>query len=223
MADDTFTKSDLDKAVADAVAKVEETLGKKRDELLDEVKELKAAARKAVGIKPEDMAALESEIDQLKVKLVTAEKAVKEALGGKEKAEKALETESGYNRKLLVENGLREALSANGVNHAVHQKAAMALLSGQVQVTVDGDNRVAKVADKALGDFVKEWAAGEEGKHFVSAANNSGGGAGGGSNRGGSGAKTMTRSAYAALSQDEKAQLGQQMTKGELRLVDDGA
>lgn len=195
MADETYTKSDLDKAIAEAVGKVEESLKGKNSELLDEVKKLKSDLRKTQDIKPEDVAALESEIDGLKTKLGTAEKAAKDATAAREKAEKALESESGFNRKLVVENGLREALAANGVTNPVHQKAAIALLGTGVQVATEGDVRVAKVGDKGLADFVKEWAGGDEGKHFVSAPNNSGGGAGGGHGKTQTG-KTVTRSAF---------------------------
>ena len=49
-----------------------------------------------------------------------------------------------------------------------------------MQVIADGENRGAKVGDKALTDFVSEWAQSDEGKHFVTAPANSGGGAGAG-------------------------------------------
>jgi regulator of replication initiation timing len=221
MADEAkFTKEDVDKAIADAVAKVEDTLGKKRDELLDEVKELKANLRKASGVKPEDLAALETENDQLKVKLAAAERTAKDAATAKDKAEAALKTEQGFTHRLVVENGLREQLVAAGVTHPAHQKAAIAMLASNVQVAAEGDNRVAKVGDKVLADFVKEWAGTDEGKAFITAPNNSGGGAGGSNNRSSSG-KTMARSAFNALPQGEQAALGAQMAKGELTLTDD--
>jgi hypothetical protein len=58
------------------------------------------------------------------------------------------------------------------------------MLKENVQIVVEGDARVAKIGDKALSDFVKEWAAGDEGKHFVQAPANSGGGATGGNGGG---------------------------------------
>jgi hypothetical protein len=61
------------------------------------------------------------------------------------------------------------------------------------------------IGDKALGEFVKEWATSETGKHFVSAENNSGGGAQGGNNN--SQSKTISRSEFDAKSQFERATL----------------
>jgi hypothetical protein len=58
------------------------------------------------------------------------------------------------------------------------------MLKENVQIVVEGDARIAKIGDKALSDFVKEWAAGDEGKHFVQAPANSGGGATGGNGGG---------------------------------------
>ena len=51
------------------------------------------------------------------------------------------------------------------------------MLASQVQVVADGDSRSLKVGDKGLSDYMKEWAAGDEGKHFVTAAASNGGGA----------------------------------------------
>lgn len=200
---DPDTKAALKAAVEEAVKKVEDPLAAKNTELLDEVKDLKKKLRASTEIKPEDVAALETENERLKGELTAAQKTVKETAVAAEKATKALEAESGYTTKLLVENGLRDALAANGVTNAVHQKAAMAMLAGGVQIAADGGTRVAKVGDKALADFVKEWAGGDEGKHFVTAPHNGGGGAGGGSGSGGG--KTIARAAFDAMPQLERA------------------
>lgn len=85
-------------------------------------------------------------------------------------------------------------------------KAAQAMLRSNVQIEIDGDNRVAKFGDKALSEAIKEWAASDEGKHFVSATVNGGGGGTGGT--GGTGDKsTMTRTAFSALTPDKKVEL----------------
>ena len=66
MSDDkTYTKADLDAAIAEA----NKGLEAKRDELLAEVRELKASLRKTQEIKPEDFAALEEQNDRLKADL----------------------------------------------------------------------------------------------------------------------------------------------------------
>jgi len=54
------------------------------------------------------------------------------------------------------------------------------MFAGQAQIIADGDTRVAKIGDKSVSDFVKDWAASDDGKHFVSAPANGGGGSQGG-------------------------------------------
>lgn len=161
----------IDAAVQAAVA----PLIAKRDELLGEVKKL----RKSAEITPEALATVEQERDKLQSDLAEAKKALKAS----ETTTKQLEAERGFTTKLLVDNGLVSELTKHGVTNPVHIKAASALLRGGVQIVEDGENRVAKVGDKALSEFVKEWASGEEGKFFVSAPSNAGGNAPGGAGK----------------------------------------
>lgn len=191
MADETYTKADVDAAIKDAVEAAVGPLKAKNTELLDEVKSLK----KGRAVDPAEVEKLENRIDELTGKLTTAEKAARDAVKAAEKADAALKAEAGFTHRLLVENGLREQLVANGVTSPVHQKYAMAELAKLVQISADGDTRVAKVGDKALADFVKEWAGSEEGKHFVAAPANNGGGAPGGRPGTGNG-KQVTRSEF---------------------------
>lgn len=166
--------------IAEAVKEATEGLSAKNAELLQEVKNL----RKGKTISPEDMEKLESQIETLQGDLAKANKDLKAANDAAAKATTALEAESGFTKKLLIDNGLLEALSANGVTNPVHQKAAVAMLRGGVEISIDGESRVAKVGDKVLADHVKEWAGTDEGKHFVTADGNGGGGAGGGNGTG---------------------------------------
>lgn len=173
---------EVQEAIEKAVEKATQPLLAKRDELLNEVKTL----RKGKQVNPEDVEKLETQIDELKGQLSEAQKAAKTATTDAEKARKALEASESFTQRLLVDNGLNEALAKAGVTNPVHLKAVKSMLASQVQVVAEGDTRVAKVGDKALGDFVNEWAKGDEGKFFVAAPNNSGGGAnggGGGSNK----------------------------------------
>jgi hypothetical protein len=176
-------------AITAAVEEATAPLLAKRDELLTEVKK----ARKGQQIDPEAVSKLEDQIETLKGELSTAQKAAKTATADADKARKALESESGFVQKLLIDNAMTKA----GVKEAVHLKAAKAMLAGQAQIVIDGDARVAKVGDKPVADFVSEWAKGDEGKFFVAAPQNQGGGSQGG--QGGGAAKTMTRSAFEAL------------------------
>ncbi len=188
----TYTKDELDAAIEAA----KEAQDQKNRELLAEVKDLKAKVRASQEIKPEDLAAIEARAEKAEADLKALQGQVKTLTTERDKAVKALETESGFTQRLLVENGLTEALTAAGVKEAPHLKAVKALFAPQVKIEADGETRVAKLGDKALADAIKEWAASDEGKFFVSAPNNGGGDARGG--KGGDGGKTMTRSEYDA-------------------------
>lgn len=193
---DPEVKDAIKQAVDDAV----KGLADKNSELLAEVKKLK----KETGIKPEDLDRLEAERDDALKQLDVSQKALKQLTKDFEKVTNDHKSEAAFTQKLLVDNGLTEALVSVGVKEPAHLKAVKAMLASQVQIVADGDNRVAKVGDKALAEFAKEWAASDEGKHFVSAPVNSGGGAQGGG--GGGGVKTMKRSQFEALDAAGKAQ-----------------
>lgn len=173
---DPADKAAVQKLIDEAVGPLKE----KNSELLGELKK----ARKGAEIKPEDVEKLEAERDALKEQLAEAQKAAKTATKAAEDAAKALQGEQGFTQKLLIENGLQAALSANGVTNPVQLKAAAALIraNAKIEVKVDGENRAAIVGDKDLAAYVKEWAQGDEGKHFVAAQPNSGGGAPGSNN-----------------------------------------
>lgn len=172
MADIDLSAPEVQAAIKAAVDEATSGLLKKRDELLGEVKKL----RKNSEIDPEDYQRLKDENEELQGKVTEAQKATKKAADDAQKALKQAETESSAVRQLLVENGLNEALTKAGVKPE-YLKAAKAMFAKDVQVIADGENRVAKVGDKALTDFVSEWAQSDEGKHFVTAPANSGGGA----------------------------------------------
>lgn len=190
---------DVKEAIKAAVDEATAGLSTKNAELLGEVKKL----RKDSAIKPEDYERLETERDDLKAQLEKAAKDLKTANTNAEKATKQLEAAEGFNRTLLVDNGLNEELTKAGVTNPAFLKAARTILSGQVQIVTEGDQRVAKVGEKLLADHVAEWAKSDEGKHFVSAAQSSGGGAGGGSGQ--SNVKTKTRAEFDSMSHGERS------------------
>jgi len=163
-------------AVQVAVDSATEGLARKNSELLGEVKKLKRGAE----IDPAEVTALENQIDALKADLTKAQKEAKTFASKADEFGKALESESGFTRSLLIEQGLTAELVNAGVKNPAHLKAALAMLKGDAQVVQDGDKRVAKIGDKSLKDYVKAWAAGDDGKHFITADQNSGGGAFGG-------------------------------------------
>lgn len=184
MADDkTFTQADLDAAIAKATAKIEESVSRleaKNEEVIGENRKLKQQVRAAGEITPETLQAAEDRADKAEAKIAELDKSVKTLTGERDKAVKALEAETGFTSKLLVQDGLKSALIANGVKDEDFIDTLSAKFALGAQVVTEGDARVAKIGDKSISDHIKEWAASDAGKKFVEAPNNSGGGAGGG-------------------------------------------
>lgn len=189
-----LNEAEIKKAIEDAVQEATSGLVAKNKELLAKLK----TAQRDSQIDPSEHAALQSELDATQAKLADATKALKAANTEAEKVKKAYENEAKLTYNLLVENGLTDALTKSGVTNPVHLRAAKAMLAGQVQLIAEGENRIAKVGDKALVDFVGEWAKGDEGKYFVAAQQNGGGGAPGGNGKGGN-VKSLTRTAFDGL------------------------
>lgn len=154
-------------------------LKSKNDELMAEVRGLKRKSKD--GVDHAELERIEAERDKALSELAAAQKASKDAAKAAEDAAKQLQSEQSYTSRLLVDNGLAAALAEAGVLNPVQAKAAAALIksSAQIDVKVDGDKRAAVIGDKPLAEFVKGWAGGDEGKHFVAAQNNNGGGAAG--------------------------------------------
>lgn len=159
-------------------SKLEAVLAKNA-ELLGEVKKLKAQLLKSQEIKPEDYQAIVDELDATKAKLTDAEKQAKTFKTEAEKFKGLYDGEAAHTAKNLIDSSLTNALIEAKVDPK-YMKAVKALIGGDAKVEVDGENRFAKIGDKALGEFVKEWSATDEAKHYLAAPVNSGGGAVGG-------------------------------------------
>jgi hypothetical protein len=198
---DPADKAILDKAVKDALeeqAAEHESdiagLKTKNKELLTKLK----AANEGKDGDPAEVARLEGELEKVQkdLKAVTKERDSNAKL--LDTVNKDLETERGFSSKTLTENALTSALLEAKVAPQF-MPAVKAMLSGKATIKTEGENRSVVVGDKSLGDFVKEWSQGDEGKHYIAAGNNGGGGAGNGGGQGPSGNKpTMTRVAYEA-------------------------
>jgi hypothetical protein len=201
MPDETFTKEQLDAAIEKAIGPLKssvENLETKRDELIAENRKLKRGAE----IKPEDLQAAEDRADKAEKALADAQRDLKAATTAADKATKALETESAFTQRLLIRDGLKSALIANGVKDEDFIDSLTAKFASGAKVVVEGDERKAFYGDKPLGDFIKEWAGTDQGKKFVAAPLNGGGGAGGGGGK--PEAKTMPRSQFDGLSPAEQ-------------------
>jgi outer membrane murein-binding lipoprotein Lpp len=192
-ADSPEAKAAIKEAVAAAVSEATEGLVTKNRELLAELKE----SKKGRQVDPAAVEKLESQIETLQNDLAIAQKTAKTATTDADKARKALESESGFTTRLLVDNGLTEQLVKAGVKPSF-LPAVKALLAGQVQIKAEGDTRKAMVGDKDLAAHIAEWSQSDQGKEFVVAPNNAGGGAAGGSG-GARGASSINRAAFAAL------------------------
>jgi hypothetical protein len=156
---------------------------------------------KGADIDPDDYANLQTQVAELSGKLESDGKLSKKELdrlsGLVKEKDSALTT-------YLLDANLTDSLAKSKVKPEL-MDAAKALLKMQATIKAENGNYQAVIGDKALGEFVKEWATSETGKHFVSAENNSGGGAQGGNNN--SQSKTITRSEFDAKSQYERATL----------------
>lgn len=194
--------AEVKKAIKDAadVAVTEATAGlvAKNQELLGKLKK----AQKDSTIDPAEYQSVQEELSKANDKIAELTKVNKTALKEAETAKKALEGEAGFVSKLLIDNGLSDALLKAGVKPEM-SKAVKAMLAGQVVIKVDGDKRNAMIGDKSLSEAVDEWSKSDEGKHFVAAPDNKGGGANGGGQDKGK-VKTMTRVAFEALGANEK-------------------
>ena len=194
-----ISEEELKAKIDEAVEAATGGLAKKNQELLTELKE----ARKGRAIDPAELDRLQSKIDALEVDLGNANKAGKEQEKALKKAQDALASESGFTQKLLLDNGLTEALVKVGVANQF-LPAVKAMFGTQAKIIVDGDARKAVIGDKELNEFVSSWATTDEGKHYIAAPGNGGGGASGGAGNG-SGAKVWTREAFNTKTDAERA------------------
>jgi hypothetical protein len=149
----------------------------KNQELIDKNKKL----MKGQEIDPQTVVDLEAQIDKLQSDLAVSQKSGKESVKTLETLQGQLKAETGFTQKLLIDNGLTDELVKNGVAPQF-LPAVKAMFAGQAQIVAEGDTRTAKIGDKSVSDFVKEWAASDDGKHFVKAPENGGGGSQGSGN-----------------------------------------
>lgn len=195
-----ISEDDLKAKIDEAIEAATGGLAKKNQELLAELKE----ARKGKAIDPAELDRLQSKIDSLEVDLGSAQKASKEQAKLLKQAQDALASESGFTQKLLLDNGLNDALVKAGVANQF-LPAVKAMLGTQAKIIADGDARKAIIGDKELNEFVSSWATSDEGKHYIAAPSNGGGGASGGAGNG-SNAKVWTRERFDSASHYERSE-----------------
>ncbi|MEN9924164.1 MAG: hypothetical protein RL268_290 [Pseudomonadota bacterium] len=200
MADETFTKADIDAAVEKAL----EGVKSKNSELMDEVKKLKSDLRRTQEITPETLASIEAERDKAVGELTEARKQVGTLTKERDAAAKALETEQSAARTFALDAEVNKAIAEGGVLPALAPALMAMVKQGAKTDLVDGKYAVL-IGDKPAGDHIKAFLDTDEGKHFRAAPMNSGGGApGSGGTRGDS--KTMTRAEHQSLTLSNPAQ-----------------
>lgn len=183
----------------DAIAEATEGLKAKNAELLSETKKLKETIRKGEA-NPQALEQAEARIETLMAERDDAAAKLKDANKSLGKTTKQLESETGYNRNLLIDGGLTDALVAANIAKPL-MPAAKALFAGKAEVKIEGDKRSVFIGDKPLGEAITAWSQSDEGKHFVSATKNSGGnGPGGGAAQ----SKSVSRTAFDAMPQNER-------------------
>jgi hypothetical protein len=158
-----------------------DALSAKNRELLGELKTVKAKARGA-DIDPNEFAALQSANEELLAKLTKVERESGKTIEG---LQKTLQTKDTTLQSYLIDNGLSDALLKANVRPEL-MPAVKAMLRANAKLTDEGGQYKAILGDKPLSDAVLEWAATDEGKHFVAAPANAGGGASGGNSGGNS-------------------------------------
>lgn len=177
-----------------------EALEESNKGLKSDLVKLKVKA-KGADIDPEEYANLQNQVVELSSKLENDGKLSKKEL---ERLSGLVKEKDGALTTYLLDANLTDSLAKSKVKPEL-MDAAKALLKMQATIKAENGNYQAVIGDKALGDFVKEWATSETGKHFVAAENNNGGGATGGNNN--SQSKTISRSEFEAKSQFERATL----------------
>lgn len=138
---------------------------------------VKAKAKaKGAEIDPEIHAQLESKVDEITAQL---NKVTKESSKQVETLTKQLSEKDGALSNYLIESQLTDTLAKVGVKPEF-MDATKALLKSQASIKAENGTYQALIGEKSISEAIKEWASGEQGKHFVKAPDNSGGGANGG-------------------------------------------
>jgi len=161
-----------------------------------DIRELKKQLRGKEGVKPEDLANTEKELEAERAARQTAETSLKKITKDYE-TEKAArgELEGSVNRS-TADAEVRRELSALKLSGGKLEELVEGYVP-RVTVKLEDKKRVAYIGDKPVKDYFAEWA-GTRGKEFIDAPVNQGSGAAGGTGHA-AGATTMTRAAFNVL------------------------
>ena len=175
-ADRKILKDAVDAAIRELNTEHEQDiqgLKAKNTELIDKLKKAQDGKIDAQAVER-----LETQLEEAQNQLKQVTKDHKKAVKDLEESRTTLEQVQTRGRETAIDAALTEQLTGAKVPTAL-LGGAKALLKAKVQAVDENGTLVIKAGDKALGDFIKEWSLGDEGKHYVSAGGNTGGGAGG--------------------------------------------
>ncbi len=198
----TITQADVDKAIKDALESARADFDDELKGLKDKNRELLGKLRATTDIKPEDVAALEAQIETLKADNAKLAKEAKDATKAAETATKALETEQGAARSYAVDAEINGAIASGNVTPAL-VPAFTAMVKGQAKADLVDGKYVVMIGDKPASEHIKSILDSDDGKYFKAAAANGGGGAPGGG--GTPGSKTVTREQFDAMSHVDRS------------------
>jgi hypothetical protein len=200
MSDDkTYSQADIDAAVAKALDGVKS----KNDELLDEVKGLKAKLRATSEISPEEMARVEAERDKALAELGEAAKQVKALTAERDKAAKTLEAEQGAARTYALEAEIAGAIAAGNVVPAL-VPGLTAMVKQQAKADLVDGKYAVMIGDKPAKDYISGFLDSDDGKAYRAAMANGGGGANPGTG-GTGGGKTVTRAQLDGMAHGDRS------------------
>lgn len=174
------TKADREKARADLAAAQSRLAGLPQDFDAETWKSLKASK-----VDVAEMAKVRQTIEA-------------ERDGWKDKYEATVEQV----RRVTIDNALVEAIARAGIDNPAFAKAARLILAPQVKLEGDAPVVDTDMGQLPLSDFVKRWAASEDGKPFVSPPK---GGGERGNDRGPGAGKTVSAKDLDQMTPQEKA------------------
>lgn len=187
------------KALVDELKAEKESLSAKNKELLGEVKKERNKSRE---IDADKFYALQDELESVKADNAKLSGDLKGKNKEFEKLQASLTERDKSLEKLIIDDGLTNALTSANVK-AELLPAVKALLRGQAQLK---DNQ-AMMGDKPLSEFMTEWVSGD-GKHYITAPQNSGGGSNGGSG------DTSNNVDVSKMTPNEMMRLGREQKQG---------
>lgn len=177
---------------------------------------IKRLEKKAEGKTVDDVSGLEDKIAELSAELEKtqreSQKALKKASDDLKVAQDTAGAKSQTLSRLVRDQALQSELLAVGIKNPVHLKAAQAMLRELVQVdeekaeayVLSKDAKTGAEMRKSISEFAKEWAAGDEGKAFVTVPPSSGGGSSNPGRGAAPGASSMSRAEFEALPPEQQ-------------------